>query len=143
MILQCDVDGQVIARVLKRPGEGRLCLDRLPRSAGGGSCGDTALQHFLYRATARTQYVMPAFSPPLNLPELRQVGSLPAASNMPCPKHSLDARQRVQGVTEDHIRLRKCELTLQMSNLQADMSSAGQVLHVSQYQASCEIHLLG
>ena len=68
-----DVTVQVIARILSRPGSGRLCLDRLPRSAGGGPCGETALHHFLYRATARAQFVMPAFSPPLNLPELRQV----------------------------------------------------------------------
>ena len=88
----------MIARVLKRPGEGRLCLDRLPRSAGGGSCGMTALQHFLYRATARTQFVMPAFSPPLNLPELREVGSLSAASNMLCSKQGFDAGQRVQEI---------------------------------------------
>ena len=91
MILQFVVNGQVIARVLKRPGEGRLCLDRLPRSAGGGSCGDTALQHFLYRAMARTQFVMPAFGPPLNLPELRQVGSLFAGSCFPYSEHSLVA----------------------------------------------------
>ena len=64
---------QVIARMLARPGAGRLCLDRLPRSAGGGACGETALLHFLYRATPRAQFVMPAFSPPLNLAELRQV----------------------------------------------------------------------
>lgn len=67
---------QVIARILGRQGSGRLCIARLPRSAGGGVCGETALHHFLYRATPRAQFVMPAFSAPLNLPQLRQVGKL-------------------------------------------------------------------
>ena len=66
---------QVIARVLARQGSGRLCIERLPRSAGGGACGETALHHFLYRATPRAQFVMPAISAPLQLPGLCQVGS--------------------------------------------------------------------
>lgn len=47
-------------------------------------CGETALHHFLYRATPRAQFVMPAFSAPLTLPELCQVGrlSLPALQDL-------------------------------------------------------------
>ena len=63
---------QAIAGVLGGRGAGRLRLPDAPRAAGGGPPGTTPLQHFLYKAPARGQFVMPAFSSPLTVPSLQQ-----------------------------------------------------------------------
>lgn len=69
---------QAISAALKVPGRGRLHIPSMLAAAGGGAVGTTALQHFIYKAPARGQYVMPDFTAPLSVPELQQVitGSL-------------------------------------------------------------------
>lgn len=73
---------QAIRRTLAAPGEGRLHIPGMPAAAGGGAFGVTALQHFVYKAPARGQYLMAAFSAPLSLPELQQV---PPGMHLPGP----------------------------------------------------------
>ncbi len=69
-----------IAGVLAQlPGAGRLALPAAPRSVGGGPSGTSPLQHFLYKAPARRQFLMPAFTPPLTVPSLQQARTLCAA----------------------------------------------------------------
>ncbi len=75
---------QAIKRALEAPGQGRLHIPSMPAAVGGGGFGSTALQHFLYKAPARGQYVMPAFAAPLTIPELQQV-----------PKHTCPQRPLV------------------------------------------------
>ncbi len=75
---------QAIRAALAAPGQGRLHIPSMPAAAGGGPLGTTALQHFLYKAPARGQYVMPAFTAPLTVPELQQVHPCVQASSLTC-----------------------------------------------------------
>ena len=55
-------------------GEGALlAVDALPAAAGGGRFGTTPLLHFIYKLSARQQYVMSPFSAPLLEGGLQQV----------------------------------------------------------------------
>ena len=72
-VMRCQLPVQAIARALSGPGGGRLRVADAPRSAGGGPPGGAPLQHFLYKAHARRQFVMPAWAAPLTLPSLQQV----------------------------------------------------------------------
>lgn len=50
-----------------------LAVPSLPPAAGGGRFGTTPLLHFVYKLSARQQYVMAPFSPPLLAGGLQQV----------------------------------------------------------------------
>ena len=52
-----------------------LAVPSLPAAAGGGRFGATPLLHFVYKISARQQYVMAPFSRPLVAGSLQQVGA--------------------------------------------------------------------
>ncbi|CAL8471447.1 g10989 [Coccomyxa elongata] len=96
---------QAIERALEAPGQGRLHIPSMPAAVGGGAFGSTALQHFLYKAPARGQYVMPAFAAPLTIPELQQE-VMPAYARVHAAMFGDggDVRQRVH-FTRDNSRV--------------------------------------
>lgn len=77
-----------------------LAVPSLPPAAGGGRFGATPLLHFVYKLSARQQYVMAPFSPPLLAGGLQQVqgqghgaGCLQPVATWLC---SLSAAERAQ-----------------------------------------------
>ena len=51
---------------------GELQMDLIPKQAGGGLAGQTALWHFLYKSRSHRQYVSPIWSPPIHAPKRRK-----------------------------------------------------------------------
>ena len=56
-----------------KEGGGRLRLQSVPASAGGGEFGQASLLHFVYKYPSRSQFVSPAFHAPLDNTSDQQV----------------------------------------------------------------------
>ena len=56
-----------------KEGGGRLRLQSVPTSAGGGEFGQASLLHFVYKYPSRSQFVSPTFHAPMDNASDQQV----------------------------------------------------------------------